>query len=203
MIPDFKTYIKESVWSDIHRRSNGIQVRKEDEYQYKSYFEKIKKMELIDMSDPMDSGTKYLWTPCNFGSESYDQPGLYLSYSELVELGEFLKHTDYKMATESEFKSLITKEFGLKKTNGYWDYVFKSANSDKYLHIPGFGYVSGVSDKIYKPTKTQFLFYGTMFGDICGYVSIGNIHNSWHLNYHYLDESSSSDKLQVRLVKKA
>lgn len=203
MIPDFKTYIGESIWGDVQRRGMGVQVKKEDEYQYRSYFEKIKKMELIDMSDPMDSGTKYLWTPCNFGSESYDQPGLYLSYSELVELGEFLKHTDYKMATESEFKSLITKEFRLKKTNGCWDYVFKSANSDKYLHIPGFGYVSGVTGKIYKPTKTQFLFYGAMFGDICGYVSIRNVYDSWNLNYHYLDESSSSDKLQVRLVKKA
>ena len=31
MIPDFKTYLKESVWADIHKRSNGEQVRKEDD----------------------------------------------------------------------------------------------------------------------------------------------------------------------------
>ena len=31
MIPDFKTYIGESVWSDIHKRSIGSSVRKEDE----------------------------------------------------------------------------------------------------------------------------------------------------------------------------
>lgn len=30
MIPDFKTYIKESVWSDIHKRSNGEIIRQED-----------------------------------------------------------------------------------------------------------------------------------------------------------------------------
>ena len=30
MIPDFKTYIGESVWADIHKRSNGKQERKED-----------------------------------------------------------------------------------------------------------------------------------------------------------------------------
>ena len=30
MIPDFRTYIGESVWSDMHRRSNGSQERKED-----------------------------------------------------------------------------------------------------------------------------------------------------------------------------
>ena len=31
MIPDFKTYIKESIWSDIQDRSSGDVVRKEDE----------------------------------------------------------------------------------------------------------------------------------------------------------------------------
>ena len=31
MIPDFKTYIKESIWSDIQDRSSGETVRKEDE----------------------------------------------------------------------------------------------------------------------------------------------------------------------------
>ena len=32
MIPDFKTYLKESIWADIHKRSNGVQIRKEDDY---------------------------------------------------------------------------------------------------------------------------------------------------------------------------
>ena len=31
MIPDFKTYIKESIWSDIQDRSSGDVVRKEDD----------------------------------------------------------------------------------------------------------------------------------------------------------------------------
>ena len=34
MIPDFKTYLKESVWMDIHRRSNGDQERKEENLNY-------------------------------------------------------------------------------------------------------------------------------------------------------------------------
>lgn len=37
MIQDFKTYIKESVWSDIHKRSNGEQVRKEDDINQLDY----------------------------------------------------------------------------------------------------------------------------------------------------------------------
>ena len=32
MIPDFKTYIKESIWSDIQDRSSGETIRKEDEF---------------------------------------------------------------------------------------------------------------------------------------------------------------------------
>ena len=31
MIPDFKTYIKESVWGDIRRRGNGTDIKKEDD----------------------------------------------------------------------------------------------------------------------------------------------------------------------------
>ena len=39
MIPDFKTYIGESVWSDMHRRSNGIKVKKEDSIDYLNFNE--------------------------------------------------------------------------------------------------------------------------------------------------------------------
>jgi hypothetical protein len=39
MIPDFRTYIGESVWADIHRRSNGAQERKEDDINSMDYEE--------------------------------------------------------------------------------------------------------------------------------------------------------------------
>ena len=41
MIPDFKTYIKESIWSDIQDRSSGEQVRQEDDvdrFGYEEFF---------------------------------------------------------------------------------------------------------------------------------------------------------------------
>jgi hypothetical protein len=41
MIPDFKTYIKESLWTDIQSRSAGDVVRKEDEF--KDLYEFINK----------------------------------------------------------------------------------------------------------------------------------------------------------------
>ena len=31
MIPDFKTFIKESIWSDMQDRSSGETIRKEDD----------------------------------------------------------------------------------------------------------------------------------------------------------------------------
>ena len=38
MIPNFKTYINESVWSDIHKRSNGKSTRKEDDIELLDMF---------------------------------------------------------------------------------------------------------------------------------------------------------------------
>ena len=37
MIPDFKTYIKESIWSDIQDRSSGETIRKEDDVDHFGY----------------------------------------------------------------------------------------------------------------------------------------------------------------------
>ena len=39
MIPDFKTYITESIWSDIQDRSMGKTVRKEDDIDHLDYVE--------------------------------------------------------------------------------------------------------------------------------------------------------------------
>lgn len=63
MIPDFKTYIGESVWADIHRRSNGTQERKEDDvnlldieeffdYLDEHYDNKVYYLELNQRSNP-------------------------------------------------------------------------------------------------------------------------------------------------------
>ena len=39
MIPDFKTFIKESIWSDMQDRSSGEVVRKEDDIDHLDYEE--------------------------------------------------------------------------------------------------------------------------------------------------------------------
>ena len=37
MIPDFKTFIKESIWSDIQDRSSGEVMRKEDDVNHLNF----------------------------------------------------------------------------------------------------------------------------------------------------------------------
>ena len=51
MIPDFKTYIKESIWSDIQDRSSGDTIRKEDikPQDYENWWRNI----------PLDDAPKY------------------------------------------------------------------------------------------------------------------------------------------------
>ena len=39
MIPDFKTFIKESIWADMQDRSAGETVRKEDDIEHLDYEE--------------------------------------------------------------------------------------------------------------------------------------------------------------------
>ena len=62
MIPDFKTYIKESMWGDIHRRNSGEVIRKEDD---------INNLELTDLADYLQTVYKTINTiaeiKCNSG----------------------------------------------------------------------------------------------------------------------------------------
>ena len=64
MIPDFKTYIKESIWSDIQDRSSGDTIRKEDikpQY-YENWWRNI----------PLDDAPKYKSTELRLYDFLYD-----------------------------------------------------------------------------------------------------------------------------------
>ena len=64
MIPDFKTYIKESIWSDIQDRSSGESIRKEDikPQDYKNWWRNI----------PLDDAWKYKSTELRLYDFLYD-----------------------------------------------------------------------------------------------------------------------------------
>ena len=52
MIPDFKTYLKESIWSNINKRSEGNLERKEDDYV---------NYDMVQFGDYLDKN--YVFTP--------------------------------------------------------------------------------------------------------------------------------------------
>ena len=87
MIPDFKTYIGESVWSDIHKRSNGESVRKEDE------------IGNIRSLKPIDMGGSVLWADQNL---IYDGDELF-TFHEAYEL---IKDSVWRLPTREEAAEL-------------------------------------------------------------------------------------------------
>lgn len=193
--------ITESIWADLEDRSSGDVSRRED-YEYTNIFKKIKTMELIHPSVEWVLGVDYLWTPCNFGAESYDQPGLYLNSEELVELHEFLKNTEYEIAGSMAFDILRNRRFEKKKIGKTWYYIF-GGDDDKKLYIPNFGVYTEGSDNLIKPTGNDAAYYGCYHIEGAGYTQIKNAGKSY-LCKTYINSSqgTDSDRFQVRLVKK-
>lgn len=205
MIPDFKTYIGESLWGSIRDRVNGDDVRKEDDSKFRIPFQKIKEMELIYPRAEWHLGVDYEWTPCNFGAESYDQPGWYLNSEEIIELDRYLKSTNsgYEIAGNMAFDILRNRKFEKKKIGKWWYYIF-GKEGDKRLYIPNFGCYSEGSNTLYIPTKADSTYYGWCWPkDGAGYVQLKNAGNSF-LTKSYIEsnQTSESDKFQVRLVKR-
>ena len=194
--------IDESIWSDLQDRSSGALVRKED-YKYGEWFSKIKEMELLHPSISWHSGLDFIWTPCNFGAESYDQPGLYLNSEEIIELGNFLENTDYEIAGYSAFGMLGNRRFEKKKIGKWWYYIFV-CDDDKELYIPNFGvYAEGDPNNLLKPTKDSLTYYGGVHKSGAEYTAIKNRGKSLDCQtYINSNQTSESDRFQVRLVKK-
>ena len=193
--------LSESVWMDIHKRSNGEAARREDPLE--CAFIKAKEMELIDVTSPMHSGRKTLWTPCNLGAESYDEPGLWLDYNQIAELHSMLKNTGYYIASSFDWDGLRTvygKSVKIKdKTYGF---LF----ADK-LYIPNFGYMSSL-DKPLFTKRNDGGVYGSVLYDVPSYTvfhftmdkttyKIGSFRPATTMN-----DQDSTDKFQVRLVKR-
>ena len=196
MIPDFNTYIGESVWADIHRRSNGEQIRKEDESELYRAFQKIKKMDLIDMSSDKYTGKKVLFTPCNFGAEHPNEPGLYLNSEQIMQLHKMLKDTGYSITKEYDWKQLEDAKHELKYINKYWTFVFKKDSHT--LYIPNFGCVDDVHTKpLYTSIGYHFIYGGIMFGSP---ISFKMTYES-DMQYIGFDRTADFLSYQVRLVK--
>ena len=190
--------IDESMWGGVMDRSAGRTTRNEDYNEFREEFEKIKKMELIE-----GYGSRFLWTPCNFGAESYDQPGRYLDYEEIIELNKYLKSTgsDYEIAGDEAFSHLIGRPFTKEKRGKWWYFIFSwNKDNSNPLYIPNFGYYS--MGKMITPTKSDAFYYGMdWMNKSAGYVVLRNPDNYLTKKIYTL-KPTSEDKLQVRLVKR-
>ena len=207
MIPDFKTYIGESLWSDLQNKSMGKSIRKEDDLapagKFHDDFLKILKMPLIYPKANWHLGVDYEWTPCNFGADDYDKPGLYLNSEEIVELNEYLKGTEYEIAGDLAFDILRNRHWEKKKIGDWWYYIF-GRPGDESLYIGNFGvWPEDYTGKFIVPTKTTPFYYGHYYIEGAGYTQIYNSGKSLLTkSYVNSNQTEESDRFQVRLVKR-
>ena len=207
MIPDFKTYIEESVWSDIHRRSNGTEIRKEDRNKLTDGIEKARKQEFVHFPKEWRVGPDYTFAPCNFGADSYDEPGLYLNSEELVELKDLLVDTEFEIAGSMAWDLLSDRPFEREKIKGYWHYVFD--DGENKLHVPNFGFISKYyaqhpeqEENISGTDKRSYTTYGACLRDKAYYIMLYNVEKSFMNKLYKNYDGPLTDKLQVRLVKR-
>lgn len=107
MIPDFKTFISESIWADIHRRSNGTQTKKEDKTN-------------IDELKPVDIGTSVLWA-----DRDLEKYGEYLfAFDEIPPINS----NEWRLPTIDEINELENALFGEKEKI----YISKNAYTLRY-----------------------------------------------------------------------
>ena len=148
MIPDFKTYIGESIWRNISQRSEGITSRKEDKDNINSYDVE----ELLDyildnydtenniylpyeMDGIIDVPVIYKKGKSSFFDETYD---LTYDYNKKIitlnsgEIGEQLDG-DFKVYVEDEVTTTIEPKAGEKDDNEFFikvlNYIIKKTPS--------------------------------------------------------------------------
>ena len=129
MIPDFKTYIGESVWADMHRRSTGEDVRKEDDdlKSLKEYLETH--YELIDpYKEHQMLSYNRIYTSvsiCAFAYKKDDSLSCFwLSLSD--DDGKYTLSIN-KTAQKYNIFDLLKKEYILKDAKT-WDYIIIPKN---------------------------------------------------------------------------
>lgn len=195
--------LSESVWMDIHKRSNGDSARKEDPIE--CAFVKIKEMSLIDVTPSMHIGRKTLWTPCNFGAESYNQPGWWMNRNQIVELHEFLKNTEYCIATEFDWKGLINTYGEVVRINKK-NFSLRFGLGEERLYMPNFGYMSTLDYPLFTK-KDDSPIFGTILYGKPAYIYLkfnrtkSDVLRTLEIESH-MCTNLTDEKFQVRLVKR-
>ena len=137
MIPDFKTYIKESIWSDIQDRSSGETVRKEDDdlKSLKEYLEThyelidpYKRHQMLSYARPATKTNNRIYTSVGICAFAYKQDNsllcFWLNLSD--DNGKYTLSIN-KTAQKYNIFDLLKKEYILKDAKT-WDYIISPKN---------------------------------------------------------------------------
>ena len=112
MIPDFKTYIKESIWSDIQDRSAGETMRKEDEI-----VSNIKELK------PVDMGGSVLWADKDLESDE----NVYFSFTDAEKI---IEKSGWRLPTFNEVAELNKMSAIYKNTYEEYKLHYYKTHSD-------------------------------------------------------------------------
>ena len=189
--------LSESVWGDIRKKSLGQEVRSENILEIE--LQKAKKMEFLDMSSDMYSRKKLLWCPCNFGAESFDQPGMWLDIHQMLELKQLLKGTGYHIADDWYWQHLVTCRCEVEKIKDK-TYGLIFTQGPKKLYVPNFGYMSPPGLKPLFTRKTDSIILGGFAIGHPAYITLKLKESKLDSDYYILPKDGT-EQFQVRLVK--
>lgn len=122
MIPDFKTFIKESIWSDIQDRSTGETIRKEDEI-----VSNIKELK------PVDMGVSVLWADRDLESDE----NVYFSFPDA---NKIIEKSEWRLPTFNEMSELNKNVIIYKNTFEEYKIHWYPTHSDLIFEKCGFQY---------------------------------------------------------------
>ena len=153
MIPDFKTFIKESIWSDMEDRGSGDQAKKEDEVMLmdgERFYEYLNERYSID-SSKLDKNTKIYYhsiknnTSCflDIPLFAYNPPTLQI-YDGVQDKASFLYYPDdnaigfgctsvryHKLIGLRLEKQFVSQEKGI----SYYDNYFHGVDNEKVIEM--------------------------------------------------------------------
>lgn len=183
--------INESVWADIHKRSNGVKVRKEDEI---GNLSKLK---------PIDMGGTVLWADDDLSLK--DEDDCYFTFDEVFEL---IKNSGWRLPTLEEVAELDD----IYKKGSFWEnddrFVFDGFPHQLVFFKKGLIYTSASDkpiDKDYYYCWTSTLFpNNNRFANIFTFSDGKPCHtplNDQHNVNDSVTQDTTNGKLCVRLVK--
>lgn len=168
--------LSESVWSDIHRRSNGDQIRKEND--------------ITNIRDikPVDMGVTVLWADRDL---EWKDGGCYFNYNEASDI---IKNSKWRIPTKQESYELFQYTTMIKNTDEVC--IQEGKFDDKpQLIFDKKGFQYGDNDKVFHKS-IYAMWTSTEIKDIEAYYMsvIARMNDNHYTSMHY------GNRLCVRLV---